>query len=105
MILKILHHTVNKCGRESHLRINLSLWTYRTNIRTPMGIMPFILVYGEDVLLPIEVEIPTLRISMKGLIIDDDYRISQDQELELLDEHRQVVCDHLRAYQQHMSRS
>ena len=50
--------------------------------------MPFALVYGANVVLPIEVEIPTLRISMKGLITDDDYRISQLQELVLLDECR-----------------
>ena len=60
--------------------------------------MPFSLVSGADVVLPIEVEIPTLRISMKGLITDDDYRISRLQELELLDELQQVACDHLRDY-------
>ena len=42
---------------------------------------------------------------MKGLITDDDYRISWLQELVLLDERRQVACDHLRVYQQRMSRS
>ena len=68
-----------------------------------MGVTPFALVYGVDVVLPIEVEIPTLRISMKGLITDDDYKISWLQELVLLDERRQVACDHLRAYQQRMS--
>lgn len=67
--------------------------------------MPFTFVYREDDVLLIEVEIPTLRIFMKGLITYDDYRISQLQELELLDECRQVACDHLWAYQQRMSRS
>ena len=103
MILKILHHRVSKSGRDWHLQINLTLWAYRTSIRTPTWATPFALVYGADVVLPIEVEIPTLRISMKGLITDDDYRISWLQELVLLDEHRQVVCDHLRAYQQRIS--
>ena len=60
-----------------------------------MGTMPFSLVYGVDVVLLIEVEIPTLRISMKGLITNDDYKISQLQELELLDECWKVACDHL----------
>ena len=60
-----------------------------------MGATPFALVYGADAVLPIEVEIPTLIISMKGLVTDDDYRISQLQELVLLDERQQVVCDHL----------
>ena len=41
-----------------------------------MGTMPFAFVYGADVVLPIEVEIPTLKISMKDLITDEDYRIS-----------------------------
>ena len=70
-----------------------------------MGKMPFSLVYGVNTILPIEVEIPTLRISMKGLTTNDDYRISQLQEMELLDEHQKVACDHLQAYQQCMSRS
>ncbi len=41
-----------------------------------MRTIPFALVYGADVVLPIEVEIPTLRISIKGLITNDDYKIS-----------------------------
>ena len=98
MILKIFHHIVNKSRRDWHLQINPALWAYRTSIRTPTGATPFALVYGADAVLPIEVEIPTLRISMKGLITDDDYRISRLQELVLLDECWQVACDHLRAY-------
>ena len=94
-ILKILHRTVSKSGRDWHLQINPALWAYRTSIRTPTGATPFALVYGEDVVLPIEVKIPTLRISIKGLITDDDYRISRIQELVLLNEFRQVACDHL----------
>ena len=69
-----------------------------------MGTKPFALVYGADVVLPIEVEIPTLRISMKGIITNDDYIISWLQEIVLLDECRQVACDHLQSYQQRMSR-
>ena len=60
-----------------------------------MGTTPFALVYGVDVVLLIEVEIPTLRISMKYLITNEDYRISWLQELELLEECWQVACDHL----------
>ena len=52
-------------------------------------------MYGVDAMLLIEVKIPTLRISMKGLITDDDYRIAWLQEVVLLEEHQQVACDHL----------
>ena len=104
-ILKILHRTVHKSGRDWHLQINPALWTYRTSIRTPTGATPFSLVYGADAMLPIEVEIPTLRVSLKNLITDEDIRISQLQELELLCERQQVAFDHLRAYQKRMSKS
>lgn len=59
-ILKILHHTVSKSRRDYHLQINLALWVDQTSIITPTGAMPFTLVYGADVVLPIEVKIPTL---------------------------------------------
>ena len=57
----------------------------------PMGTKPFDFFYGVDVVLPIEVKIPTLRISMKGLITNDDYRIAWLQDLVLIDECQQVV--------------
>ena len=95
---------VNKTGRDWHLMINPALWAYRMSNRTPTGTTPYALVYGSEVFFPIEVEIPSLRIRMHGLVTDDDYRVSRLQELELLDEHRQAGYDHLRVYQKRMSR-
>lgn len=104
-ILKILKKIVNEVGRDWHVQLNPALWAYRTSIRTPTGATPYALVYGSEAILPIEVEIPSLRVSLKGLISDEDYRISRLQELELLDEHRQQAVNHLTAYQQRMSRN
>ena len=67
--------------------------------------MPFALFYGVEAMLPIKVEIPSLWVSLRGLIIDDENRISWLQELEILDEHRQVAFNHLQAYQKRMSKS
>ena len=53
----------------------------------PTGATSFSLVYGVEAVLPIEGEIPSLRVSLMGLISDDENRISRLQELELLDEH------------------
>lgn len=79
---------MNKFGKDWHLQLNPTLWAYRTSIRTPTGATPFSLVYASEAVLPIEVEIPSLRVSLQGLVTDEDYRISRLQELELLDEHR-----------------
>ena len=67
-LLKILHHTVHKSGRDWHLQINPALWAYRISIRNPIGATHFSLVYGSEVVLPLEVEIPSLRVSLHGLI-------------------------------------
>ena len=91
--------TVNDIGCDWHVQLNLALWAYRTSIRTPTGATPYALVYGAEAILPLEVEIPLLRVSLKGLINDEDYRVSRLQELELLDERRQHAADHLKGYQ------
>lgn len=97
-LLTILHRTVNKSGKDWQMQLNPALWAYRTNIRTPTGATPFSLVYGSEAILPIEVEIPSLRVLLQGLVTDEDRRISRLQELELLDERRQMAFDHLRVY-------
>lgn len=102
--MTILHKIVSKSGKDWHLQLNLALWAYKTSIRTPTRATPFSLVYGSKVVLAIEVEIPSFRVCLQGLVTDEDYKTSRLQELELLDERRQVAFDHLRAYQKRTSR-
>ena len=97
-LLKILHHTVHKSGWDWHLQINLALWAYRTSIHTPIGATPFSLVYRSKVVLPLEVEIPSLRISLHGLISDEDHRAMRIHELTTLEECQRASFDHMRAY-------
>jgi len=104
-ILKLFKKIVNDAGYDWHIQLNPTLWAYKTSIRTPTGATPYTLVYGSEAIVPIEVELPSLRVSLKGLILDEEYRVSKLQELELLEERRQKAFDHLKAYQQMMSRS
>lgn len=62
-------------------------------------------MYGSKAILPIEVEIPSLDVSLKGLILDEERMVSRLQELELLQECRQNASDHLKAYQKRIPRS
>ena len=56
-------------------------------------------------MLPLEVEIPSLRASLKGVVIDEDYSAMRLQELQLLDEKHQASFDHLRVYRKGMSKA
>ena len=43
-----------------------ALWAYRTTYREATGFTPFHLVYGQEALQPIELNIPTMRLTGKG---------------------------------------
>ena len=48
--------------KDWHGQLSYVLWAYRTSVRTSTGATPYSLAYGMEVVLPIEVEIPSLRI-------------------------------------------
>ena len=50
-----------------HVQLFLALWAYRTSVKTAMGFTPFQLIYGLEAVLPIECEIPSLRLTIKLL--------------------------------------
>lgn len=72
-ISKILKKAVNDVGRDWHLQLNPALWAYYTSICTPTGATPYSLAFGSKSILPIEVELPSPRVSMQGLIDDEEY--------------------------------
>ena len=48
--------------KDWHEYFPLALCAYHISIRTAMGTTPYSLVYGMEVILPLEVEIPSFRI-------------------------------------------
>ena len=55
--------------KDWHEYLPFSLYAYRTSVRTSTSVTSYSLVYGIEVDLPIEVEIPSLRIlSQKKLL-------------------------------------
>ena len=50
-----------------HMQIFSALWAYRTSPKTSMGFTPFQLIYGLEVVFPIECEILSLRLTVELL--------------------------------------
>jgi hypothetical protein len=50
-----------------HTMLFSALWAYRTSMKSATGFTPFQLVYGLEVVLPIECEIPSLKLAVKLL--------------------------------------
>ena len=68
MINKILAKTIKKNGRDWYYQLPYALWAYITSERIASGYTPYSLMYGDEVIIPLEIEIPSLRIVLKDLI-------------------------------------
>ena len=77
------------------------LWTYRTTARTPTGETPFRLTYGTEAVIPIKVEITSMRreVFREGNN-DDQLRVN----LDYLDKSRDEASHKMAKYQQKMAK-
>ena len=83
---KILKKMVTRNRRDWHDRLVESLWAYRVTIRTPTQATPFSLVYGSEAVLPLEVQLPSLRVAIQDEIAQDEQVQLRFQELDALEE-------------------
>jgi len=98
-IKKILAKTIQQNGRDWHDKLPYSLWSYRTSMRTMIGATPYSLVYGDEAAIPLEIEIPSLRIALKDIMKEPQVWEARMNQLEALDEKGIHALEHLRAYQ------
>ncbi|KAL0445112.1 UNVERIFIED_CONTAM: hypothetical protein Slati_2233900 [Sesamum latifolium] len=65
ILCSVLKKVVAKSKRDWHERIGEALWAYRTTVRMPTQSTPYALVYGVEAVLPLEQQIPSLRIAIQ----------------------------------------
>ncbi|KAA0048243.1 uncharacterized protein E5676_scaffold265G001580 [Cucumis melo var. makuwa] len=85
-LCNLLKKIVSKSKWDWQERIGEVLWAYQTTHYTPTEVTSYSFVYGVEVVLPLEREIPSLRMAVQeGLTIEDNVMLRL-QELEVLDE-------------------
>ncbi|MCO5576439.1 hypothetical protein L7F22_030249 [Adiantum nelumboides] len=85
-LVQILSKVTEHQGKNWGLELLSALWAYRTSVKTGTGFTPFHLVYGKEALLPVEVELPTVKMLEKLLGQSSDAfkeRLLQLQEVQL----------------------
>src|SRR4051812_10264425 len=91
--------------KDWHEMLPFALHGYRTSVRTSTGATPFSLVYGMEAVLPVEVEIPSLRI-MKDVELDESEWVQNRlDQLNLIDEKRLAAIGHGQVYQKKMRKA
>ncbi|XP_012855546.1 PREDICTED: uncharacterized protein LOC105974934 [Erythranthe guttata] len=104
-LCNLLKKVIAKSKRDWHERIGEALWAYRTTYRTPTQATPYTLVYGVEAVLPLEKQIPSLRIVIQEELTQEENARLRLAELEALDEKRIEAQQSIECYQAHLSRA
>ncbi|PKI42300.1 hypothetical protein CRG98_037308 [Punica granatum] len=91
--------------KDWHEMLSFALLAYRTSIRTSTGATPYSLVYGMEAVLPIEVEIPFMRVLAESELEEAEWAKQRYEQLNLIDEKRLTALCHGQCYQQKMVRA
>ncbi|CAL2227840.1 unnamed protein product [Prunus armeniaca] len=102
-LCNLLKKVIGRTKKDWHERINEALWAYRTTYRTPTQATPYSLVYGVEAVLPLESQIPSLRMAVQEGLTDEEHAKLRLQELEALDEKRLEAQQRLECYQARLS--
>ena len=90
--------------KDWHEMLPFALHGYRTFVRTSIGATPFSLVYGMEAVLPVEVEIPSLRVLMEAKLTEAEWCQTRYGQLNLIEEKRLTAMCHGQLYQQRMKK-
>ncbi|KAI5418535.1 hypothetical protein KIW84_042966 [Lathyrus oleraceus] len=80
--------------RDWHDIIPFALHGYRTSVQTLIGATHFSLVYGMEVVLPIEVEIPSMCVLMEAKLTKVEWCQTRFDQLNLIEDERLTIMCH-----------
>jgi len=104
-LCNLLKKLVAMSKRHWHERLGEALWAYQTTYKTPTQSAPFALVYGVEVMLPLELQIPSFCIAIRGGLIEYENHKLRLDELEALNEQRLQAHQKLECYQACLSQA
>ena len=92
-------------SRDWSKKLPFALWAYRTSFRTSTRATPSSLVYGMEAVLPVEIEMGSLRVALEQHILEAEWVRSKFNLFSLLDERRLRVANYIQAYLRKMARA
>ncbi|XP_052483087.1 uncharacterized protein LOC128036209 [Gossypium raimondii] len=100
--IKRILRKMTETYKDWHEKLPFTLYAYRTFVRTSTGATPFSLIYGMEAVLPIEVEIPSLRVLMESKLEESEWVRARYDQLNLIEGKRLKAICHGQMYQKRM---
>ncbi|XP_059629884.1 uncharacterized protein LOC132272818 [Cornus florida] len=95
VVIEIIEKMIKDKPRRWYETLSEALWAYRNSKRTSTGITPYWLTFGYDAVLPMELNVKSVRIALQHNLIPADYNEAMLAKLEDLDEVQKLALDHL----------
>ena len=91
--------------KDWHEMLPFALHAYRTAVRTSTGATPYSLVFGMEAVMPLEVEIPSLRVLMESELEEAEWAKVRYEQLNMISEKRLAAICHHQLYQRRMAKA
>jgi hypothetical protein len=73
VLIKIIKKRIKDNPRRWHEKLSEALWTHRTSRHGAVKVTLFELVYGQEVVLPVEIGLQSLRVTRQGSLSAKEY--------------------------------
>jgi len=87
-IIKLIKWKIEENPKRWHMLLNEALWSYRMACHGATKVLPYLLVYGHDAVLPWEMKAGSRRVCFQDQLATYDYATLMKDELDDLAEHR-----------------
>ena len=101
----IISRMVEDNPRDWHNLLSDALWAYRTSKKGATGVTPYMLVYGHDAVLPMEITVRSARLAFQNDLTPADYSQAMLMELEDLDDLRLKAFDTILAQKRKVAKA
>ncbi|XP_059663462.1 uncharacterized protein LOC132309130 [Cornus florida] len=105
VIIGIIEKMIEKYPRQWHNLLSEALWVYRNSKRSSTRVTLYMLTYGYDAVLPMEMTVKSVRVAFQNELTPAEYTQAMLAELEDLDEVRLSALDHVIAHKKKVMRT
>jgi hypothetical protein len=88
ILIGLIKRNIDEKTRQWHEVLSEALWAYRSAKHGDVKVTPFELVYGQEVVLPVEINLQTYRVVHQDELLAEEYQSLMMDEIEDLPESR-----------------